>query len=138
MSFAAMSFQASPFDNPTRPLFSGPILWIELLWAVVLIVGLWKMFEKAGQPGWAVLIPLYNAYILLKVARRPGWWLLLYLIPVVNIVIVIIVAIDVARSFGRSAAFGFFLNFLLFGIGYAVLGFGSAQYQRVVAFAATR
>jgi len=91
-----------------------------------------------SKPRWAVLIPLYNAYILLKVARRPGWWLLLYLIPVVNIVIVIIVAIDVARNFGRSAAFGFFLNFLLFGIGDAALGFGSAQYQRVVAFAATR
>lgn len=96
---------------------------------VAVIVGGWKMLEKAGQPGWAIIIPIYNAYILLKIAGRPGWWLILYLIPLFNIVIAIIVAIDIAKSFGQSAVFGFFLLFLLCGIGYLILGFGDYQYE---------
>jgi hypothetical protein len=86
------------------------------------------VFEKAGQPGWAVLIPIFNAYIILKIAGRPGWWLLLWLIPIVNVVISAIVAIDVAKSFGKSAVFGFVVIFLLCGFGYLILGFGSARY----------
>jgi hypothetical protein len=83
---------------------------------------------KAGQPGWAVLIPFYNVYILLKIAGRPGWWLVLCLIPLVNIVIALMVAIDVAKAFGQSAVFGVVLLFLLSGIGYLVLGFGNYKY----------
>ncbi|MGA2182456.1 MAG: DUF5684 domain-containing protein [Bryobacteraceae bacterium] len=96
--------------------------------AVVFIIGYWKVFVKAGQPGWAILIPIYNIYILLKVAGRPGWWVLLFLIPFVNIVIMLLVAIDVAKSFGQSAVFGVVLLFLLSGIGYLVLGFGKYKY----------
>jgi hypothetical protein len=96
--------------------------------AVVFIIGYWKVFVKAGQPGWAVLIPFYNAYILLKIAGRPGWWLLLFLIPLVNIVIALLVAIDIAKSFGQSPVFGVVLLFLLSGIGYLVLGFGNYRY----------
>ena len=77
----------------------------------------------------AILIPIYNAYILLKIAGRPGWWLILYFIPLVNFVIAIIVAIDIARAFGQGAVFGFFLLFLLCGIGYLILGFGDYRYQ---------
>jgi hypothetical protein len=110
------------------PLFSGPILGFGLLIGLVGIIAGWKVFEKAGQPGWAVLIPIFNAYIILKIAGRPGWWLLLWLIPIVNVVISAIVAIDVAKSFGKSAVFGFVLIFLLCGFGYLILGFGSARY----------
>lgn len=109
---------------------------ILLALAVVVIVGCWKMLEKAGQPGWSILIPFYNAYVLLKVAGRPEWWLLLYLVPVVNIVIAAIVAIDIAKAFGQSAVFGFVLNFLLAGIGYLILGFGDYRYQQPKALAA--
>lgn len=106
------------------------MLIVILAIAVVCIIGYWKVFEKAGQPGWAILIPIYNAYILLKIAGRPGWWVLLFLIPLVNIVIALIVAIDVAKSFGQGAAFGVVLLFLLSGIGYLILGFGNYQYVR--------
>lgn len=118
-------------SNPVANLFFGvhPVFWLAVVVAV--IVGGWKMFEKAGQPGWAILIPIYNAYIMLKIAGRPGWWLLLCFIPLVNIAIAIIVAIDVAKAFGQSAAFGFFLLFLLCGIGYLILGFGDYRYQRM-------
>src|SRR6185312_4052036 len=100
-----------------------------LVLLVILLAGFWKLLQKAGHPGWACLIPIYNIYILLKVVGRPAWWLILFFIPIVNIVINIIVAIDVAKAFGQSAAFGFFLNFLLCGIGYVILGFGNYQYQ---------
>jgi len=109
-------------------LFSGPILGAGLLIALVGIVAGWKVFEKAGQPGWAVLIPIFNAYIILKIIGRPGWWLLLMFIPVVNVVTSLIIAMDTAKSFGQSAAFGIVLLFLLCGVGYLILGFGSARY----------
>jgi hypothetical protein len=115
--------------NPLGALFGGMGLLFWLAVVVVVIVGGWKVFEKAGQPGWAIVVPFYNAYIMLKIAGRPGWWLLLYLIPLVNIAIAIIVAIDVAKAFGQSAVFGFFLLFLLSGIGYLILGFGDYRYQ---------
>lgn len=96
--------------------------------AAVFIVALWKVFTKAGHPGWASLIPFYNSYILLKIAGRPGWWLVLFFVPLVNLAIAIVLAIDIAKAFGQSSAFGFFLLFLLCGIGYLMLGFGDYRY----------
>ena len=93
------------------------------------IAAFWKVFSKAGQPGWACLIPIYNAYIMLKVAGKPGWWLLLFLIPLVNLVIAIIVAIEIAKAFGHGAGFGLGLAFLGF-IFYPILGFGSSSYAK--------
>jgi Ca2+/Na+ antiporter len=116
-------------SNAVGALFGGVMMLVWLAIVVVVIIGGWKMFEKASQPGWAILIPFYNIYILLKIAGRPGWWLILCIIPLVNIVIGIIVAIDIAKSFGQSAVFGFFLLFLLGGIGYLILGFGNYRYQ---------
>jgi hypothetical protein len=89
---------------------------------------MWKVFEKAGQPGWACIVPFYNCYILLKIAGRPGWWLILMLIPLVNIAIFLLVAIDIAKAFGQGAGFGVVLLFLLSGVGYLVLGFGNYRY----------
>jgi hypothetical protein len=108
--------------------FGGVMLIVFLAIAVVFLIGFWKVFEKAGQPGWACLIPLYNAYILLKIAGRPGWWLILLMVPLVNIVIALLLAIDIAKSFGQGAGFGVVLLFLLSGIGYLVLGFGNYRY----------
>jgi Family of unknown function (DUF5684) len=121
--------------NPFGAMFGGMTLLFWLAVGASVAIGGWKMFEKAGQPGWAILVPIYNAYILIKIAGRPGWWLLLCLIPLVNIVVAIMVAIDVAKAFGQSAAFGFFMLFLLCGIGYLVLGFGDYRYQGQAALA---
>jgi hypothetical protein len=107
---------------------AGTMMLVCFAIAVIFIIGLWKVFEKAGQPGWASIIPFYNCYILLKIAGRPGWWLVLMCIPLVNIVIALLVAIDIAKSFGQSAAFGVILLFLLSGVGYLVLGFGNYRY----------
>ncbi len=100
---------------------------VYLAFLVLVAVGLWKSFSKAGLPGWGVLIPFYNLYLLMKLAGRPGWWLILLLIPVVNVVIAIITSMDIARRFGKGAGFGVGLFFLPF-IFYPMLGFGDAQY----------
>ena len=100
-----------------------------LIFGILAIVGLWKVFSKAGKPGWAAIIPIYNIYVMLKVVGRSGWWLLLLLIPFVNIIIWIIVCIDLAKSFGKSTfLWGIVLLFFLNAIGYILLGFGDAKY----------
>ncbi len=101
---------------------------VPLVVLVFLLASLWKVYKKAGKPGWASLIPIYNVYVLLKIVGRPVWWLLLLLIPFVNFVISIILAIDLAKSFGKGGAFGFFGLFLFGFIGYPILGFGKATY----------
>jgi hypothetical protein len=126
-SMTAVFLQNS--GNLIAATFGGMALLFWMAVAVVVIVGGWKVFEKAGQPGWAILIPIYNLYVMLQIAGRPGWWLIFYLIPLVNLIIMIVVAIDIAKAFGQSAAFGFFLLFLFCGIGYLILGFGDYRYQ---------
>jgi hypothetical protein len=102
------------------------IIWLAVV--VLCIAGFWKVFTKAGHPGWAAIIPIYNVYILTKIAGRPGWWVLLFLVPVVSFVIAILIGIDVAKAFGKGAGFGVGLA-LLAPIFYPVLGFGAATYQ---------
>jgi len=104
------------------------IFLIVFVWLVVALIAMWKMFEKAGKPGWGALIPFYNIYLLIKIVGRPGWWLFLLFVPFVNIVIEVILAMDVAKSFGKSSLWGIIFILLLGGLGYIILGFGSAQY----------
>jgi hypothetical protein len=104
----------------------GLIIWLAIV--VFMIASMWKVFTKAGQPGWGCLIPIYNVYLICKIAGKPGWWVLLYLIPIVSIIISIIVMIDFARAFGKGAGFGLGLAFLGL-IFFPILAFGSAQYQ---------
>ena len=93
-----------------------------------MIAAWWKIFTKAGQPGWACIIPIYNLYVWCKIVGRPWWWILLMLIPLVNFIILIILFIDLAKSFGKGVGFGIGL-ILLPIIFFPILGFGSAQYQ---------
>lgn len=106
------------------------IAGLAIVYAAVILFELaagWRIFTKAGRPGWAIIIPIYNAYVLLKIVGRSGWWLILFLIPIVNIVAYLIVSVDLAKSFGKGAGFGIGL-FLLSVIFTPILGFGSAPY----------
>ncbi len=107
------------------------VLFFALIWVgltILTIAGMWKVFSKGGQPGWAVLIPIYNFYVLLKVAGKPGWWLILMLIPLVGFVIWIMAMAALAGRFGKGGGFAVGLIFLPY-IFYPILGFGSAQYM---------
>ncbi len=88
---------------------------------------MWKLYTKAGKPGWAPIIPIYNWVVLLEIVGRPLWWIILLLIPVVNFVILIIVAIDLAKSYGKGGGFAVGL-ILLTPIFVLMLAFGDAQY----------
>ncbi len=98
---------------------------------VAIIASMWKVFEKAGQPGWAAIVPFYNIYILTcEIAKKEILWFILFFIPLVNIVASVLVSIEVAKKFGKSDLFGVGLAFLGF-IFYPILGFGDAKYQGV-------
>lgn len=104
----------------------GVIIYLAVI--VFMIAAYWKIFEKAGKPGWAAIIPIYNLVVLLEIVGKPVWWIILFLIPIVNIVIAIIVVNGLAKSFGKDV--GFTIGLLLLGIVfYPILGFGDAKYQ---------
>jgi hypothetical protein len=124
-----------PGYTPSAGEVSPVSLIISLIIALLMIVAMWKVFTKAGQPGWASIIPIYNLYIWCKIVGRPWWWILLMLIPFVNFIILIILCIDTAKSFGKGVGFGIGLA-LLGIIFWPILGFGSAQYQGPAAAAA--
>ena len=103
----------------------APTVYLALF--VLQIVALWKIFIKAGQPGWASIIPVYNFYVLLVVAGKPGWWLVLMFIPLVHIVIAILMSLGIANNFGKDTGFGVGLAFLPF-IFFPILAFSDAKY----------
>jgi ABC-type sulfate transport system permease subunit len=109
--------------------------FVLLAIAVVMIVGMWKVFTKAGQPGWAVLIPIYNTYVMLKIAGKPWWWLLVIMfVPLVGLIFAIMAIAALAKQFGKGAGFAVGLILLPF-VFWPMLGFGSAQYTPVPAAA---
>ena len=107
----------------------GLILGIVWLAVVVfyIFVG-WKIFEKANQPGWAAIVPIYNLVVILQIIGRPIWWIVLFFIPLVGAIAGIIVAVDLAKSFGKGVGFAVGLILLGFVFG-PILAFGDAKYQ---------
>ena len=99
----------------------------EIALLVLLFAGMWRVFQKAGKPGWAAIIPIYNIIVLLEITGKPLWWIVLYFIPFVNLVVVVLVSIELAKRFGKGVAFAIGLVFLPF-IFYPILGFGDARY----------
>jgi hypothetical protein len=103
------------------------VMVVYIALAILALAGMWKTFDKAGKPGWAAIIPIYNIIVMLEIAGKPIWWIILFLIPCVNIVIVLLVMIDFAKAFGKGAGFGIGLWLLGF-IFFPLLGFSDAKY----------
>src|SRR6185312_5942182 len=106
---------------------SAILILLYLVVVVLEVAAIWRVFTKAGQPGWAAIIPIYNFVIMMRIAQRPGWWAILALIPGVNLIVTIIAFIDMARLFGKGTGFAIGMVFLSF-IFFPILGFGSARY----------
>lgn len=103
------------------------VLVVYLAIMIVLVVANWKIFEKAGQPGWACLVPFYNIYIFLVIAGKPAWWILLFCVPLVNIIFGVMACIAFAQKFGKDALFG--VGIALLGIVFLpILAWGDAEY----------
>ena len=104
------------------------VMTLYLALIVLSIVAMWKLFTKAGKPGWACLIPVYNLIVLIEIAGKPIWWIILFFIPVVNVVISVLMYVGIAERFGRGV--GTVLGLIFFPYLFMlILGFGSAQYQ---------
>lgn len=98
-----------------------------LIIAVLMIVSYWKIFEKAGKPGWAAIVPIYNIIVLLEIVGKPTWWILLFLVPCVNIIFLVWMTNLLSKSFGQSE--GFTVGLLLLGVVfYPILAFGNYKY----------
>ncbi len=107
--------------------FSPGLIIFCLALTIFLIAAMWKVFEKAGQPGWASIIPIYNFYVMTKIGGKPGWWTLMLFIPGVNLIFVIWLDNMISKSFGKDEGFTAGLVFLG-AIFWPILGFGSAKY----------
>ena len=99
-----------------------------LLLYVLIVAGLWKTFKKAGRPGWPALIPILNWYYIVKISGHPGWWFLLFFVPILNIVIWVMVALDFGYAFKKTTLFGIFIFFLPW-FAFLITGFGDAEYD---------
>jgi hypothetical protein len=107
--------------------FMAVMLIPIIIIVVIMVISHWKIFEKAGKPGWAAIIPIYNTIVLLEIVGKPVWWILLFLIPCVNIVFLVWTTNLLSKSFGQSE--GFTVGLLLLGvIFYPILAFGNYKY----------
>ncbi|WP_396644469.1 DUF5684 domain-containing protein [Microbacterium sp.] len=117
------------FDQTSIFALGGSTSLVGVAIYVLLAIALWRVFTKAGYPGWLAIIPLVNAIFLVKVAGFSGWMTLLYLIPSVNIVFHIIVSIRVGRAFGHGWFFSLALLVVFWIIGYLIVGFSGDRYR---------
>lgn len=113
--------------NAVAASFGAGYMIFCLVLVVVTLVGMWKVFEKGGKPGWAAIVPFYNLYCLYEMAFGTGWLFLLLCVPCVNFVIQIMLCFKLAKAFGKGTGFGFGLLFFNF-IFMMILGFGDAEY----------
>lgn len=119
--------QAVMYDT-TVGAAAGTYLVLVLIISIINIIAMWRIFSKAGEPGWASIVPIYNLYVLFKIAFGSGWMFLLCLVPFVNVIISIVLVFKLAKAFGHGIGFGFGL-WLLNPIFMIILAFGSSEYQ---------
>lgn len=103
----------------------GALIYVAII--VLMIVSMWKIFVKAGRPGWAAIVPIYNTLVQLQIIGKPWWWLLMFLVPVANLIFAILMIVELAKVFGKSGGYAVGLLFLPF-IFYPMLAFGEATY----------
>lgn len=116
-------------NNITGGLFAGYTIVVLALGILGLVCN-WKIYAKAGQPGWGSLIPIYNVYLLFKITWGNGWYFLLTLIPIANVVIAILTQVKLAKVFGKDGGFAVGLIFLSF-IFLPILAFDKSEYVGV-------
>jgi len=101
------------------------VVWLAVM--VLIIASWWKIFTKAGKPGWAAIVPIYNLIVILEIVGKPVWWFILLLVPIVNLFVLIYVLHLLSKSFGKDV--GMTIVLVLFGfIGFPLLAFGDAKY----------
>ena len=124
------------FDNMyASEISSGPgiVFWIFYIpFIVFFIVVWWKIFVKAGKPGWGCIVPIYNIILQLEIAGRPLWWIFLLLIPYVNIFFAVVLILDIAKAFGKEESTFKAGMLLLPFIFFPILAFDSSEFQETI------
>ena len=121
---------STPTIDPTNQAVLNAVAaskWVSFALAILTIVAMWKLFKKAGKPGWAAIIPIYNIIVMLEIAGMPGWYVLLLLIPIVNVVIAILIILRFVKAYGKGTGFGI-LTIFFAPIMYAIMAFGDTKY----------
>jgi hypothetical protein len=120
---------SAALSNQAFQQYSSTGSWVSLVVGLLVVVALWRIYSKAGEPGWASIIPIYNVYVLVRICGRPAWWTLMVFIPLVNIVFYVILTHDLSKAFGHGLPFtlGLILLPVFFHL---VLGFGGSRYVR--------
>ncbi|GAA3961897.1 DUF5684 domain-containing protein [Mucilaginibacter dorajii] len=122
-----MNDYSSSSGSPAAFALFGVMMIPSLIIGLICIISMWKLFEKAGKPGWAAIIPIYNVIVMLEIVGKPVWWIILFLIPCVNIIFAIWTINLLSKSFGQSEGFTIGLILLPF-VFYPILGFGNYPY----------
>lgn len=141
--FTNTATQTSGTSLPPEAMFG--IIAISLVFWLLGIVAMWKIFTKASKPGWASIVPFYNTWVLAEVGGKPGWWglvaILVSTVPflgaIISIILMLLISLGVAKNFGKSTVFGIIGLFLFSIVGYLILAFGSAKYQAVASGSST-
>jgi hypothetical protein len=127
--FTLALLQESTTTTGISPLGAGlgaGVMICYLAVILLMIIGMWKVFTKAGKPGWAAIVPIYNMIVALEIAGKPLWWVILLFIPIVNFFVWLVVCLAIAARFDKSAGFGVGLWLLPF-IFFPILGFGDSR-----------
>lgn len=118
-------------------LFGGFFLFIWLAVAVVAIVAMWKIFEKAGQPGWKAIVPIYNLWTMCEIVGRPGWWALSIFASIIPFIgwilpfaVSIIVVLELGSAFGKDMGWSILLLVIFSLVGMLILGFGDDKFDK--------
>ena len=131
---------AQPVPVPAAPIpsavaeaagmgFSLTFLLVPLLLAIIIIASMWKVFEKAGEAGWKAIIPIYNLYVLVSIAGKPGWWfIVILLVPLIGFIFYLLVCLALAQKFSKSPLYGVLLCFFGF-IMFPLLAFDDSTYS---------
>lgn len=108
-------------------LILGAYFIFVLALVIFMVICMWKIYSKAGKPGWAALVPIYNYVVMLEIIKKPVWWIILMLIPIVNFVIIIIIMVELAKAYGKDGGFaaGLILLPIVF---FPILAFGDSKY----------
>lgn len=91
--------------------------WLIFLLIIQIIHGLgtWKLYIKAGRKAWEAFTPIYNGFVLMKIINRPWWWVILLFLPIVNLIMLMVVWVETARSFGKNTYIDTLLAIVTFG-----------------------
>ena len=115
--------------SPSGPLIAFFAFFFLLYIGIIalMIISMWKIFVKANQPGWAAIVPFYNYYVMIEIAKKPTWWFGMMFVPLANIVFIIMIINGLVKNFGKSEGFTVGVIFLPY-VFFPILAFGDAKY----------